>query len=125
MTVAVMPEIKTFPGKPATIVEILHHAMEKHNRKDAFNYKKGKEWVSLSYQDIASSARKIALGLNKLGVHHGDHVGILGESRVEWIAADLGTLASGAADVPLYATLTAKQCGYILKDSGARVMFIS
>src|SRR5947207_2181620 len=125
MTVAVIPEVKTFPGKPASLVELLHYAIQKHNRKDAFNYKQGGKWVNFSYQELAARARNIALGLYKLGVRHGDHCGILSESRVEWIAADLGTLAAGAADVPLYATLTAKQSAYILNDSGAEVVFIS
>jgi long-chain acyl-CoA synthetase len=125
MSIAVEPEIQTFPGKPSTIVEILNYAAQKHNRPKAFNYKQAGNWVSLSYQDMERRARNIALGLHKLGVRHGDRVALLSESRIDWIAADLGSLATGAADVPLYATLTAKQSAYIINDSGAQVLFVS
>src|SRR5438874_13564298 len=125
MTIAVAPDIRTFPGKPSTLVEILHHAAEKHHRPKAFSFKQAGNWVGLSYQDVARRARHVALGLHKIGVRHSDRVGLLAESRIDWIVADLGTLAAGAADVPLYATLTAKQSAYILNDSGAQVLFIS
>ncbi|MEW6730225.1 MAG: long-chain fatty acid--CoA ligase [Acidobacteriota bacterium] len=124
MTSAVR-EIKTFPGKPTTLVEILQYAVEKYKHPNGFNHKQGGKWVSVSYQEIAQRARHIALGLYKLGVRHGDRVAILSESRVDWIAADLGILSTGAADVPLYSTLPAKQCTYILNDSGAQIVFAS
>lgn len=125
MTIAVAHEVKTFPGKPATVVEILRYAIEKHNRPDAYSYKQGGNWIKLSYQDMARRARHVSLGLNKLGIQHGDRCAILAESRIDWVVSDIGCLCSGAADVPIYPTLTAKQAAYILNDSGAKVIFVS
>ena len=39
--------------------------------------------------------------------------------------ADFASLLMGAVTVPIYATLTAEQTAYILRDSGARVVFVS
>ena len=39
--------------------------------------------------------------------------------------ADFASLLLGAVTVPIYATLTAEQTAYILRDSGARVVFVS
>ena len=104
MSIAVAPEVKTFPGKPTTLVEIMHYATDKYQRPNAFSYKQAGNWASVSYQDLARRVRNIALGLHKLGVRHGDRVGLLAESRVDWIASDLGALAAGAADVPTAVT---------------------
>ena len=47
------------------------------------------------------------MGLRALGVGKGDKVAILSENRPEWAFADLATLCAGAADAPIYPTLTA------------------
>ena len=38
--------------------------------------------------------------------------------------ADVGTLLAGAAVVPIYASSTAEQSVYVLRDSGARAAFV-
>ena len=63
--------------------------------------------------------------LRKWGVGRGDRVAILSENRPEWTIADFASLLLGAVTVPIYATLTAEQTAYILRDSGARVIFVS
>jgi long-chain acyl-CoA synthetase len=125
MSATAMREIKTFPGKPSTLIQVLHHALEKHGKKAGFYYKQSGKWVSINYADLAQRARYTALGLNKLGITHGDRISIMAESSVNWVVADFGALASGAADVPIYPTLTAKQAEYIIKDSGSQIVFVS
>jgi long-chain acyl-CoA synthetase len=63
--------------------------------------------------------------LRRWGVGKGDRVAILSENRPEWTIADFASLLIGAVTVPIYATLTAEQTAYILRDSGARVVFLS
>ena len=67
----------------------------------------------------------MAGGLRKWGIGKGDRVAILSENRPEWMIADFASLLLGAVTVPIYATLTAEQTAYILRDSGARVVFVS
>jgi long-chain acyl-CoA synthetase len=52
-------------------------------------------------------------------------VAILSENRPEWAFADFGALVAGAADVPIYPSLTAAQVRYILSDSRAKAVFVS
>ena len=87
--------------------------------------KKGGRWEPSTWGRVAERVRATAKGLISLGVQAGDRVALLGENRPEWVIADLGTLAAGAADSPIYATNTPPQCAYIIKDSGARVCFVS
>ena len=65
------------------------------------------------------------MGLRELGLKKGERVAILSENRPEWAFIDLATLAALGADSPIYPTLTAAQVLYILKDSGARFVFVS
>ena len=50
---------------------------------------------------------------------------ILSENRWEWAVSDFAVLALGAVDVPLYATNTADEIGYMLRDSAAKVAIVS
>jgi len=52
-------------------------------------------------------------------------VALLSENRYEWAITDLATLGQGAVTVPIYPTLTAPQCQYILENSEAQVCVVS
>ena len=45
-------------------------------------------------------------------------------NRVDWIAADFGTLFAGAVVVPIFSTLALDQMEYIFKDSEAKFAFV-
>jgi long-chain acyl-CoA synthetase len=111
--------------EPKTLVEVYELAVRRHPRQDTLNYKSKETWHPISAQDMLTRARRIALGLYSIGVRRGDRVALLSESRVEWVLADQGCMFSGAVSVPVYPTLTPSQVEYILKDCGARVLFVS
>ena len=67
----------------------------------------------------------LAGALREWGISKGDRVAILSENRPEWTIADFASLLLGAVVVPVYTTLTAEQTAYILRDSGASVIFVS
>jgi long-chain acyl-CoA synthetase len=85
----------------------------------------GDEWVPLSSETLRQRVVNLSRALRKCGVSKGDRVAILSENRPEWTIADFASLRIGAVTVPIYATLTAEQTAYILRDSGARVVFLS
>src|SRR6185312_1974471 len=85
----------------------------------------GDEWVPISSDALRRRVAAVAGGLQKWGIGRGDRVAILSENRPEWTIADFASLLLGAVTVPIYATLTADQTAYILRDSGARVIFVS
>ena len=82
-------------------------------------------WESLSSERARSDVESLALGLAALGVRRGDRVALLSENRYEWAVTDLATLGQGAVTVPIYPTLTAPQCQYILENSEAQVCVVS
>ncbi|MDO8730123.1 MAG: long-chain fatty acid--CoA ligase [Candidatus Omnitrophota bacterium] len=90
-----------------------------------FHAKKEGEYQPVSWKQARVEIEETALGLLDLGIQPGDRVAIFSENRPEWAIADLGILSAGGVTVPIYATLTGKETEYILRNSGARVLFTS
>ena len=111
--------------EPNTLIEVFEQIARIHKRSDTLNYKHGGRWIPISSDEMLARIRRIAAGLHSLGVHNGDRVAILSESRPEWTLTDAGCIFAGAIDVPIYPTLTPPQVQYILNDSGARVLAVS
>ena len=85
----------------------------------------GDKWAPISSATLREWVMAVSGALREWGIGKGDRVAILSENRPEWTIADFASLLIGAVTVPIYATLTAEQTAYILRDSGARVVFLS
>ena len=88
-------------------------------------YKQADKWIPVSSAELYRNVVGVARTLQQWGISKGDRVAILSENRPEWAIADFATLLLGAVVVPIYCTLTAEQTAHILKDAGARVIFLS
>jgi long-chain acyl-CoA synthetase len=82
-------------------------------------------WQPITSAELYGMVRALAEALRGWGVEKGDRVTILSENRWEWAVADFAVLAIGGVDVPLYATQTPEQVGYMMRDSGAKVAIVS
>jgi len=85
----------------------------------------GGRWRPISSQEFVAKVGGVVSALRSWGISKGDRVAILGENRHEWVVADMACLLLGAVVVPIYTTLTPDQISYMLKDSGARAIFLS
>jgi long-chain acyl-CoA synthetase len=108
-----------------TLCELFYHSVDSYKKSAHLLYKKDGVWRGISSDEFREAVEELSMGLRALGVNRGDRVAILSENRPEWAFADLATLTAGAVDAPIYATLTPPQILYILKDCGAKVLFIS
>jgi long-chain acyl-CoA synthetase len=82
-------------------------------------------WLPISSQEFYRNVAGVARALRNWGIVKGDRLAILSENRPEWAVADFASLLLGATVVPIYTTLTAQQTSYILRDSGAKLIFVS
>ena len=67
------------------------------------------QWQPLSSNQIYQRVRALAQAFLGWGVQKGDRIAIISGNRWEWAVTDFATLAIGAVDVPIYATLTGEQ----------------
>ncbi len=82
-------------------------------------------WMPLSSDQIYQRVRALARAFLEWGAHKGDRIALIGENRWEWAVTDFATLAIGAADVPIYPTLTGEQIAELLSDAGCRIAVVS
>lgn len=108
-----------------TLPQLFFETVERFGDAPALGFHDGRRWVSISYRDAYDRVKAMALALHDMGLKPGDRAAILSENRPEWALADYACLCAGVRDVPIYTTLTASQVAYILRDSGARLVFVS
>ncbi|RMF22830.1 MAG: long-chain fatty acid--CoA ligase [Deltaproteobacteria bacterium] len=81
-------------------------------------------YVPTDWDTCLARVEAIAAGLLECGVAAGDRVAILAHTRPEWMEVDLAALAVGCVTVPIYPSNLPVECGFILADSGARIVFV-
>ncbi|HEU4540723.1 MAG TPA: AMP-binding protein [Jiangellaceae bacterium] len=79
-------------------------------------------WQDITWREYWETVRLVAHALSALGVRPGERVAIHSENRPEWLYADVGSVAIRAMSVGLYSTNPPSEVGYILRDSGTRVL---
>lgn len=111
-------------GEPRTINELFSQAVERRSERVLMSFKRDKKWQDLIGAELQIRVSQVALGLHKMGVRRGDKVALLAESSPLWSIVDYGILATGAVNVPIYPTQAVDQVAFILRNSGASVLFI-
>lgn len=112
--------------KISRIFDFGYHQLENFPQKKCFNYKKGNSWKSISTQQFITDANKVSSSLLQLGVQPNDKIAVItSNNNPNWHILDIGILQIGAQNVPLYATLSEKDYGYILNHSDAKYCFVS
>ena len=89
---------------------------------EAFRYPGDGGWTSVTWQQVGDRVALIAAGLIALGVNPEDRVALASGTRYEWVVADFGILAAGAATTTVYPTTNAEDVAYIVANSGSRVV---
>ena len=80
-------------------------------------------WREYRREEVTDRIRHISLGLQALGIERGDRVAIMADTGMDWALADWATITAGAVVVTVYPTLPPEQVAFILRDSGARILF--
>jgi fatty-acyl-CoA synthase len=78
--------------------------------------------VTLTYDDVAEQSRRISAGLVALGVSPGDRVGMVMANYPEFVAVKFAIARCGAIAVPFNYLYRAVELGFVLADSGCKVL---
>jgi long-chain acyl-CoA synthetase len=92
--------------------------------RPAQRVKRGGSWVDVTWRSLGEEVREVALGLMALGRGPGDAVGLLSQSRAEWVRADFAIFSAGARTIPIYPSYPAEEIGYIVRDAGVRTVIV-
>lgn len=113
-----------FSDEPKTIAELFKQASIAHPRTNLLNFKRYGSWQAINGEEMYARMRACAARLIKLGIQKGDRVAILAPNSPEWTLTDGACQIAGLVDVPIYTTLAPASVEYILRDSGARILFL-
>jgi long-chain acyl-CoA synthetase len=83
------------------------------------------EWQPISSDQIYQRTRALAKAFLSWGAQRGERIALIAENRWEWMVTDFAALAIGAADVPIYPTLTGEQIAALVADAGCRIAVVS
>jgi fatty-acyl-CoA synthase len=79
---------------------------------------------SLTYRQLESRARGMALALDAMGVAHGERVAIVSPNAARFLISYFGVSAYGRILVPVNFRLNAEEISYIVGHSGASVLLV-
>lgn len=99
-------------------------AAKTHGTKPALRYKRGAQWHTHTYADMAAAIENFAAGLVEHGINPGDRVGIFSPNMPQWLIADFAIQSIRAITVPVYATTSADQLAIIANNSGMRLLLV-
>jgi long-chain acyl-CoA synthetase len=83
------------------------------------------QWLPISSDQFYQRVRALATAFLSWGAQKGDRIALVGENRWEWAVTDFASLAIGAANVPIYPTLTGEQIAVLMRDAGCRIAVVS
>lgn len=109
----------------STINDLFRHIAAASNPSAVLWQDEFGKWQPISSDQIYQRVRALATAFLSWGAQKGDRIGLISENRWEWAVTDFAALAIGAADVPVYPTLTGEQVAELLRDAGCRIAVVS
>ncbi len=83
----------------------------------------GDKWETYTWAETAQMVRKLATGLQSLGLPPRSHIGLVSKNCREWVIADLAIMMAGYVSLPFYPTLKAKSIKELVKIGDVKAMF--
>jgi long-chain acyl-CoA synthetase len=80
-------------------------------------------WKLFTWNDYQTRVRDFTLGMVELGLIRGDVIGIIGDNRPDWVAAEIATHAIGALSLGLYRDVLDEEAAYLLNYGEAKLVF--
>jgi len=109
-----------------SITDILETINKHYGSKPALRAKREDEsFRELSYIELGNRTVDVSSALIKLGIKKEDKVAILSENRPEWVISFFAIISCAGITVSIDTKLSKKEIQFILKDSHAKVIFVS
>ncbi|TAI65867.1 long-chain fatty acid--CoA ligase [Bradyrhizobium sp. Leo170] len=106
-----------------TFPKMLRLNAREHGREIALREKDLGLWREFTWNDYQARVREFALGMIELGLGSGDVIGIIGDNRPDWVAAEIASHAIGGMSLGLYRDVLDEEAAYLLNYGEAKLVF--
>jgi long-chain acyl-CoA synthetase len=113
-----------YPAEPiADVRDAFLKSTEKHRDRAALQYKKGGNWIPISYGELRGMVEEVSCGLAAIGLKPVENkIAIIGDNRPEWAVTYLAAACTGIICVPIDRELREVETYNILYLSGAEAL---
>src|ERR1700743_3500837 len=80
-------------------------------------------WKLFTWEAYQTRVKDFALGMVELGLGRGDVIGIIGDNRPDWGAAEIATHAIRGLSLGLYRDVLDEEAAYLLNYGEAKLVF--
>ena len=116
-----MDVTRYLPIRPAP--RVVFDELAERRQQPRFFVRAAGAWTPVTWGDYAGRIRDTALFLADRGFGAGDRAAIFAHNSVDWAATALGIQAAGGVMVPIYPASTPDQIEYVVRHSGASIVF--
>src|SRR5262245_61700016 len=109
---------------PESLGQLFWERVSRSGDRAAQRVKISGTWQGVTWRALGTEVRELTLGLMELGRQPGDAIGLLSQSRAEWVRSDFAILSTGCVTIPVYPTYPSETLAYIGRDSGLRTLFV-
>ena len=107
------------------LFDVLHFQNEKYPRRVALGIREGKGWKTYSTTHALKQIDLYSGALLRLGLQKGDFGAIMARGgSPQWNFSDLAMQQIGMIVAPIHAAYTPDEIAYILKETGAKIIFL-
>jgi len=108
---------------PRHLGAVFFQRVEQLGERAFVKLQRRERFEEISWREFGSKVEAAMLGLYSLGLQRGERVAILAENRLEWLCADMASLASGLPNVVISPRLSEATILKVLSHSGVRAVF--
>lgn len=105
---------------------LIHDLAARYGDREMLIYQDfgGKEWKSLSWNQVSQTVKQVSNALLNLGVKVQENIGIFSQNSVQYLECDFGAWGVRAVTIPFYATSSEQQIQFMINDAKVRFLFV-
>ncbi len=106
-----------------TYPKMLRLNAAEHGNEIALREKDFGLWRVFTWNDYQNRVRDFTLGMIELGITRGDVIGIIGDNRPDWVAAEIAAHAVGGMSLGMYRESLPEEVLYLLTYGETKIVF--
>ena len=106
------------------LFDVFEYQLEHHPLQWSLVEKVEGKWTGYSTQEVVDKCNAVSNGLYAYGIRPGDKIAIISTNRPAWNMVDIGMMAIGAINIPVYPNISIEDYRYIFNDAGVKIAFV-